>query len=221
MTVAEVFSLLEAKADSKVLKLEYRLGAEGKQFGVKLGDLRAIAKQIGSDQVLAKELWDSGNVDAQLVAVLILKPGSISADAMEQMVRNCICLQMIDWVSSYLLKLNPHKEALRQKWMHESHPMLARAAWSLTASRVAKDPTGLDLGALLDRIEVEMPSAESQPKWTMNMCLAEIGINHPELRPRALEIGERLGVYRDYPVSKGCVSPFAPIWINEMSARKG
>jgi len=33
--------------------------------------------------------------------------------------------------------------------------------------------------------------------------------------------GESLGIYRDYPVSKGCTSPFAPIWINEMVSRQG
>jgi hypothetical protein len=27
-------------------------------------------------------------------------------------------------------------------------------------------------------------------------------------------IGEKLGIYRDYPCSPGCTSPFAPIWIN-------
>jgi hypothetical protein len=50
--------------------------------------------------------------------------------------------------------------------------------------------------------------------------LAGIGIENPGLRKRALAIGERLGIYRDYPVSKGCTSPFAPIWINEMVRRK-
>ena len=40
-------------------------------------------------------------------------------------------------------------------------------------------------------------------------------------RERALAIGETLGVYRDYPVSKGCTSPFAPIWINAMVSRQG
>ena len=34
-------------------------------------------------------------------------------------------------------------------------------------------------------------------------------------------IGEALGLYRDYPVSKGCTAPFAPIWIKEMVSRKG
>lgn len=43
----------------------------------------------------------------------------------------------------------------------------------------------------------------------------------PKQRTRALAIGEKLGLYRDYPVSKGCTSPFAPIWINEMVRRQG
>ncbi|MEM7031333.1 MAG: DNA alkylation repair protein, partial [Chloroflexota bacterium] len=33
-------------------------------------------------------------------------------------------------------------------------------------------------------------------------------------------IGETLGVYRDYPVSKGCTSPFAPLWIEEIVSRQ-
>lgn len=45
--------------------------------------------------------------------------------------------------------------------------------------------------------------------------------NFPEHRKRALAVGEKLGVYRDFPVSKGCTSPFAPIWINEMVSRQG
>lgn len=35
-----------------------------------------------------------------------------------------------------------------------------------------------------------------------------------------VKLGEKLGVYRDYPVSKGCTSPFAPVWINEMVSRQ-
>ena len=96
----------------------------------------------------------------------------------------------------------------------------ARAGWSLTAGRVAKSPEGLDVPALLDRIESEMGKADPVVQWTMNAALAEIGINFPRLRKRAMSVGESLGVFRDYPVSKGCTSPFAPIWIQAMVARK-
>ncbi len=55
----------------------------------------------------------------------------------------------------------------------------------------------------------------------MNFCLGGIGINFPEHRKRAIAIGETVGVYRYWPVSKGCTSPFAPIWINEMVSPAG
>jgi 3-methyladenine DNA glycosylase AlkD len=61
---------------------------------------------------------------------------------------------------------------------------------------------------------------EPEVQWTMNACLAGIGIYFSKHRKRAIAIGERLGIDRDYPVSKGCTSPFAPIWINEMVRRK-
>lgn len=105
--------------------------------------------------------------------------------------------------------------------MTAEDPWAARAGWSLTSERIAKSPEGLDLPALLDRIESEMSDAAPEAQWTMNVCLAGIGIHCPKHRKRAIAIGEALGIYRDYPVSKGCTSPFAPIWIDEMVRRQG
>jgi 3-methyladenine DNA glycosylase AlkD len=137
------------------------------------------------------------------------------------MVRSANVAQVADWFNSYVVKEHPDKETLRQKWMTSDDPWAARAGWNLTSSRIARSPDGLDLPALLDRIESEMPDAPPAAQWTMNFCLAGIGIHFPKHRERALAIGESLGMYRDYPVSKGCTSPFAPIWINEMVSRKG
>ena len=120
----------------------------------------------------------------------------------------------------YGAKNHPGKEALRLAWMHDADPWAARAAWNLTAEHIGKGAEGVDLPALLERIESELANAPAPTQWTMHNCLAGIGIHFPEYRQRALAIGERLGVYRDYPVSKGCTSPFAPVWIAEMVMRK-
>ena len=37
---------------------------------------------------------------------------------------------------------------------------------------------------------------------------------------RVVAIGEKIGLYRDYPCSKVCVSPFVPFWIAEMAKRQ-
>ena len=64
------------------------------------------------------------------------------------------------------------------------------------------------------RIEKEMPRAKPETKWTMNNTLAAIGIKHARHRKRAIAIGEKIGLYEDWPVSKGCTIPYVPVWID-------
>jgi 3-methyladenine DNA glycosylase AlkD len=219
MTSPEVLSKLKSLGNAKMCALHKKNGAGDNLFGVKLGDIRTVAKPLGKNNQLARELWKTGNVDARLLATLIIDVKKLKAEELEEMVHSLDLPQLSDWLNSYVIKDHADKESLRKKWMTSKHPWAARAGWSLTAGRVARDSEGLDLEALLDRIEKEMPKASPVVQWTMNTTLAYIGIHHRQHRKRALEIGEKMGIYRDYPVSKGCTSPFAPIWINEMVKR--
>jgi 3-methyladenine DNA glycosylase AlkD len=196
-------------------------GAGDNQFGVALGDIRKVANKIKTNHALALSLWDTGNVDAQFLATLLIEPKKLSSKEMDRLVRSIAYVRVADWLISYVLANFPDKDTLREGWMDDKDRWAARAGWQLTASRVAKSPNGLDLPALLNRIESEMADAVPEVRWTMNNTLANIGIHNPKLRKRAIAIGEKLGFYRDYPVSKGCTSPFAPIWINFMVSRQG
>lgn len=220
MNLKQALSRLQQRGNEKVRARNAKNGAGDDQFGVQLGDIRNLAKEIKADHELGLELWGTGNVDARLLAILLVDPKKLSSSEVNRMVRSATFPQLASWLNSYVVKKHPDKEALRGRWMKAKDPMAARAGWELTAERVAKSPDGVDLGALLGRIESEMATAPSAAQWTMNGCLASIGIHHAKHRKRAIAIGEKLGVYRDYPVSKGCTSPFAPIWINEMVSRQ-
>jgi 3-methyladenine DNA glycosylase AlkD len=226
VALGQVVKHLDTLGNEAVRKQNARWAAGGiqpgaTQFGVKHGEIRTLAKKIGPDPALAASLWQTRNVDAQLLAVLLLKPTDLSGKEVDRMVRTISFGWVADWLINYVVKRHADKEALRRQWMADDDRWAARAGWSLTAERVAKCPDGLDLQALLDRIESEMGTADPAAQWTMNAALAEIGMHFPEHRERAVAIGEALGVYRDYPVSKGCTSPFAPIWIDAMVSRKG
>jgi len=221
MTLKETLNQLESLGDEGIRAYNTKGGVGDNQFGVKLGDLRVLAKKIKTDHDLALALWKTRNIDAQFLATLVIRPKSLSADEMDRMVRSVTYSRVADWLISYVVKQHPDKESLRQGWMTTKDKWAARAGWSLTADRIVKSPEGLDPAALLDRIESELGSAAPEVQWTMNGALAEIGIHFPKLRKRAIAIGEKLGIYRDYPVSKGCTSPFAPIWINFMVSRQG
>jgi 3-methyladenine DNA glycosylase AlkD len=220
-TLADALAQLHSLGNEKVRAQNGRNGAGDDQFGVRLGDIRTLAAKLKADHQLALALWGTGNVDARLLAILLLKPKKLSRDELDRMVRSARLAQVADWLNAYVVKHHPDTESLRQSWMHDGDSWAARAGWSLTAGRVARDPDGLDLPALLDRLERELGSAAPEVQWTMNACLAGIGIHFPEHRRRAIAIGETLGIYREYPVSKGCTSPFAPVWIDEMVRRQG
>jgi 3-methyladenine DNA glycosylase AlkD len=182
--------------------------------------LRAVAKRLKTQQELARRLWDTDDTAARLLAILISRPKAFERDELDVMLRQTRTPKVHDWLVGYVVKKNPHAEELRLTWFADNDPVVASAGWALTTERVAKKPEGLDLVALLDVIEAEMKDAPDRLQWAMNHCLAQIGIEHAEHRDRALDIGERLQVLKDYPTPPNCTSPFAPTWITEMVRRQ-
>ena len=216
-TVAEVMTELAALEDPKARAVNEK---HGDDHGVNLGKLRAVAKRLKTQQELARQLWETDDTAARLLSILICRPKAFERDELDAMLRRARTPKVHDWLVNYVVKKNPHSEELRVAWSADPDPVVASAGWALTTERVAKNPEGLDLTGLLDVIEAEMKDAPDRLQWAMNHCLAQIGIEHAEHRTRAVDIGERLEVLKDYPTPPNCTSPFAPIWITEMVRRQ-
>jgi 3-methyladenine DNA glycosylase AlkD len=216
-TVAEVMAELAAIEDPKSREANEK---HGDDHSVNLGKLRALAKRLRTQQELARQLWTTDDSAAKLLAILICRPKAFERGELDAMLRQARTPKVHDWLVNYVVKKNPHAEELRRAWFTSPDPVVASAGWALTTERVAKKPEGLDLARLLDVVEAEMKDAPDRLQWAMNHCLAQIGIEHAEYRARAVDIGERLQVLRDYPTPPNCTSPFAPVWIAEMVRRK-
>ncbi|MET7396892.1 DNA alkylation repair protein [Dactylosporangium sp. NPDC005572] len=215
--MAGVMAELAALEDPKARAVNER---HGDDHGVNLGSLRAVAKRLKTQQELARELWRTDDTAAKLLAILICRPKAFERDELYVMLREARTPKVHDWLVSYVVKQHPQAEALRVAWLADADPVVASAGWALTTERVAKRPESLDLAGLLDVIEAEMRDAPDRLQWAMNHCLAQIGIEHAALRARAIDIGERLEVLKDYPTPPNCTSPFAPTWITEMVRRR-
>ncbi|MDG4832838.1 DNA alkylation repair protein [Solwaraspora sp. WMMD1047] len=216
-TVTEVLAELAALADPKVRAANEK---HGDDHGVNLGKLRAVAKRLKTQQDLARQLWRTDDTAARLLALLICRPKAFERTELDAMLREARAPKVHDWLVNYVVKKSPHAEELRLAWLADPDPVVASAGWALTTERVARRPDGLDLAGLLDVIEARMADAPGRLQWAMNHCLAQIGIEHAGYRARAVDIGERLEVLKDYPTAPGCTSPFAPTWIAEMVRRQ-
>ena len=216
MTAAVLAELAELQ-DPDTLRVNRR---HGDDHGVNLGRLRDLAKRLRTQHPLALDLWATGDQAARLLALLVARPREYGRDQLDTMIRETGGPKVHDWLVNYVVKKSPHREDLRLAWLADADPVVASAGWALTTESVAKHPDTLDLTGLLDTIEAGMREAPDRLQWAMNHCLAEIGIRHPEHRARAIDIGERLEVLKDYPTPPHCTSPFAPVWITEMVRRQ-
>jgi 3-methyladenine DNA glycosylase AlkD len=221
--VGALLAELDALADPTMLAVNRR---HGDDHALNLTTLRGIAKRLKVQPELARALWAAPAADSapKLLALLISRPKQYDRAELDAMLREAGTPKVHDWLVNYIVKKSPHREALREAWFEDADPVVASAGWALTSDRVAKapageEPEGLDLDVLLAQIEAEMRDAEERLQWAMNQCLAEIGIHDATRRERAKDIGERLGVLRDYPTPPHCTSPFAPLWIDEMVRR--
>jgi 3-methyladenine DNA glycosylase AlkD len=215
--LGEVLVELAGLADPRIREVNAR---HGDDHGVNLGQLRVLAKRLKAQPDLARELWATGDSAARLLSLLICRPTVFERDELDRMLREARTPKVHDWLVSSVVRKSPHVEGLRRAWLADADPVVASAGWALTTDRVATLPDGLDLTALLDVIEAEMADAPDRLQWAMNSCLAQIGIEHPGHRARAIAIGERLRVLEDYPTPPGCTSPFAPVWIAEIVSRR-
>ncbi|WP_333620163.1 DNA alkylation repair protein [Dietzia sp.] len=213
----DLLAELAALEDPKIRAVNEK---HGDDHGVNLTKLRALAKNHAGDEALGRELWDSGDTAARLLALLVVKPGMFSADELDAMLRESRTPKVQDWLVNYIANKSKLAEELRLRWIDDADPAVSSAGWALTSERVAKKPAGLDFDALLVTIEAVMVDAPERLQWAMNQTLATIGIENPELRYRCIDIGERLGVLRDYPTPPNCTSPFAPVWITEIVRRR-
>ncbi|PCC50635.1 DNA alkylation repair protein [Brevibacterium aurantiacum] len=220
MVEANVDSVMETLAAMEDPKARAVNEKHGDDHGVNLSKLRAVAKELKKNDELAVELWNTGDTAARLVAILIMRPRSYDAQHLDAMLRESRVPKVHGWLVNYIVKKSKHAESLRLDWMDDPDPIVASAGWALTSERVNKSPEGLDLSGLLDTVEAQMLGADERLQWAMNETLSYIGIENEDLRPRAIDIGNRLGVLKDYPTPPNCTSPFAPTWITEIVARR-
>ena len=130
---------LEGLGSEKLRGQNANRGVHSQQFGVKLGDIRKLAKPLKTNHALALDLWQTEVFEARLLAILIIDPKALTVDEVTALVCANSEMQVADWLSAYVIKKHPNKETLRAAWMQAPHPMAARAGWSA----LKKPPMGL------------------------------------------------------------------------------
>lgn len=187
--------------------------------------IRTIAREQGKNAEVAAHLWKHGGFSARMLSLLILDLKAVDVPHIERMISDLEAAegkeqsQLLDWMIANVVMKKAALKNETAKWRDDPSTLRQRVFWSVQARSVRAENHALN-EQLLAHIERALPAANEKVQWNMNWCAAQIGIADERLRGRCIALGERLGLYRDYPVSKGCTSPYLPIWIGSVVGKQ-
>ncbi len=186
----------------------------------KLGDLRKIAKDIKTDHELAVELWSTEEFLPRLLAILIMDKKLLSEDVLNRLdtdmqihtfdERN----NLMDWLMANQLTKDKKTIALVELWENSPSALQRRTFWYYNARLRWTGQTPPDNNAdLLSAIEAKISQEEPEVQWAMNFTAGWIGVYDQKNRARCIQLGEKMGLYKDEMVSKGCTPNYLPEFI--------
>ncbi|MDI1251030.1 MAG: DNA alkylation repair protein [Lacunisphaera sp.] len=223
MNLTQVMSALKAKGSESTKRILMKHGAKEPFFGVKVGDMKPLAKQLQGQQGLALELFATGNGDAQYLAGMIADGRQMTARQLEGWADTAawdmISGTTVPWVASE----NPEGFALAVKWIESKNEQVARAGWSTLGALAATIPdAGLPvarLGRLLERVARDLPKASDGARYSMNNFVIMVGTYVAPLGVQAIATARKLGRVEVDMGDTACQVPDAESYI--LKSRRG
>jgi len=196
-TCAQVMKALKAKGTEQTRKTFRRHGAGDDLYGVRVGDMKVIAKTIKGEQELACELYDTGNYDAMYLAGLVADGRKMTKRQLDAWARKADWQMIAEYTVPWVASESEHGHDLAMKWIDAKKEHVAAAGWNTYAGLlVTKPDEELDLAeieGLLRRIEREIDGAPNRVKYTMNGFVIAVGASVKPLAAAAKATARKLG----------------------------
>ncbi len=163
-------------------------------YGVSIPTLRKMAKESGRDHSLAQELWASRIHEARILAGFLDDPKLVTAEQMENWVKDFDSWDICDQVCSSLFDRTPfaHKKAI--EWSSREEEFVKRAGFVLMAALSVHDKRAVDDEFLifLPIIKIEATDERNYVKKAVNWALRQIGKRNSTLNKKAIETAKEI-----------------------------
>jgi hypothetical protein len=222
MQLAEVMAELERLGSEQTRKIFRSHGVTAPMFGVKVADLKTVAKKIKGDQALALALYDTGNFDAMYLAGIVADARKVDRATLDRWAAAAPAAMIAEYTVPWMAAEGPHGLEAARAWIESPRELVACAGWCTWSGLVALRPDADlpidEIAALLDRVGAGIHDAPNRVRYCMNGFVIAVGSSVGPLMAKARATAERIGKVHVDVGGTACKVPLATEYIAKVEA---
>jgi 3-methyladenine DNA glycosylase AlkD len=163
-------------------------------FGVSVGKIQKLSKELGRNHELALALWETGFYEARMLAAFVDDPKLVTPAQMDRWCKDFDNWGIVDTVCFKLFDVTPHAWKKVEQWSKRRDEFQRRAAYALLACLGVHDKqaTNEKFIACFPLIEAAATDERNFVKKGVSWALRVIGRRNLELNNAATELAQRL-----------------------------
>jgi len=195
MNLEEIIKELESLSNPENVEGMARFGIKSKKaFGVRIPELRRIAKIVGKDHILAGQLWDAGYSETRILACMIDDPGMVTAGQIEKWVVDFDSWDICDQCCMNLFDKTSFAYKKVFEWSERDEEFVKRAAFTLMAVLAVHDKKASDekFEQFFPVILREADDNRNFVKKAVNWAVRQIGKRNLNLNKKSVKLAEEI-----------------------------
>ncbi len=186
---------LKSLSNPKAVEGMARFGISPKNtYGVSIPNLRKMAKEIGTDNKLAKQLWSSEIHEARILAGMIDDPKNVTEAQMEKWVKDFDSWDVCDQVCMNLFDKTKFAYQKAIEWSSKKEEFVKRAGFAMMAVLAWHDKKANDkqFEKFFPFIKKGSTDERNFVKKAVNWALRQIGKRDLNLNKRAIKVAKEI-----------------------------
>ncbi|MBU0476655.1 DNA alkylation repair protein [Patescibacteria group bacterium] len=172
----------------------FGIKSKSKIYGIRIPELRRIAKKTGKDHKLALELWSSRIHEARILASMIDESEKVTKEQMEDWVKDFDSWDVCDQVCGNLFDKTEFAFQKAIEWADRKEEFVKRAsfaiiAWLAVHNKKMEDKKFLKLFVLIKKASTD---ERNFVKKAVNWALRQIGKRNLNLNKRAIALAKEI-----------------------------
>ncbi|MBL8135269.1 MAG: DNA alkylation repair protein [Acidobacteria bacterium] len=202
--MAAVLSWLSRRGRARDREGMARFGITSPQvFGVSMAAMRPLVTRLGRDHALAVALWETGWLEARLVAGHVAEPGRVTAALMDHWARGFDNWAVTDSTCLHLFCHAAPAWGRVAAWCRRRGEYQRRAAFALLAALAVHDRTSPDARFIAALPLLVAAAGDERPyvRKGVNWALRQIGKRNAALHAAAMACARNM-LARDTPAAR-------------------